>query len=215
MKGIFAVTDGARMPCAKFTDPNIQNAYFEGFTQGTEVTNLLVWNFKGEVIHAGINYPGSWHDSKVAAFSNLYSTLMNSSKLPPGYAILADSAFPRTGNDLVGKIVRARKDDEMGTGGDVPESAYLSAIDYVLQNVMPSERQSAEWGVAALKGPFKRLTVNLPADSYKRYRIIACCVHLMNFRTRLVGLNQIKTVYASLGTQVQPWLQDMLYECSA
>ena len=47
LKGIFAVTDGARMPSAKYTNSNIQNAFFEGFTQGTEVTNLLVWNFKG------------------------------------------------------------------------------------------------------------------------------------------------------------------------
>ena len=91
------MTDGARMPCAKYTNPNIQNAFFEGFTPGTEVTNLLVWNFKGEIIHAGINYPGSWHDSKDAAFSKLYVRLMNPDKLPPGCAILVDSAFPRTG----------------------------------------------------------------------------------------------------------------------
>ena len=64
---------------------------------------------------------------------------MNPDKLPPGYDILADSAFFWTGKELVGKIVRARKDDEMGAGGDVPESAFLLAIDWVLQRVMPSE----------------------------------------------------------------------------
>lgn len=47
------------MPCAEYSDSNIQNAYFEGFTQGTEETNLLVRNFASEIIHAGIKYPGS------------------------------------------------------------------------------------------------------------------------------------------------------------
>ncbi len=29
---VFAMTDGARMPCAEFTDVDVQNAYFEGRT---------------------------------------------------------------------------------------------------------------------------------------------------------------------------------------
>lgn len=36
-----------------------------------EVTNLFVWNFKGEVFHEGINFPGSWPDSKLAYASGL------------------------------------------------------------------------------------------------------------------------------------------------
>lgn len=100
----------------------------------------------------------------------------------------------------------------MGISEDVLQYAYLAAIDCVLQRIMPSESQFAEWGVATLKGPFKRLTVNLPSDSYKRFRIIACCVHLMNFRTRTVGLNQIKSTYDCYGTIVQPWVQAMIRE---
>ena len=82
----------------------------------------------------------------------------------------------------------------------------------ILQRVMPSERQAAEWGVAALKGPFKRLTVTLPADSYRRYRIITCCAHMVNFRTRIVGLNQIKSVYTDPIEVVQPWIHALLVE---
>ena len=212
LKGIFAVTDGARMPCAKYQCPEHQNAYFEGFTQGTEATNLLVWDFRGEIIHAGVNYPGSWHDSKVALMSGLYDLFLSDKYVPPGYAVLGDSAFPRTAKNTNGKLVRARKDDELGLDGDIPKSAYLYAVDTILQRVLPSERQSAEWGVAALKEPFKRLSVRLPADSYRRYRIITCCAHLMNLRTRLVGLSQIKTVYANYGTVVQPWIRHLLQE---
>lgn len=48
LMGIFAVNDGARMPCAKIVNTNIRNPYFEIFTQDTKVTNLLVWNFKAK-----------------------------------------------------------------------------------------------------------------------------------------------------------------------
>jgi len=63
------------MPCADYIDTDLQNAFFEGFTQGVEVTNLFVWNFYGELIHAAINYPGSWHDSKLAGASGLLGLL--------------------------------------------------------------------------------------------------------------------------------------------
>lgn len=33
LKGVFAVTDGGRMPCAGYTDSYLQSAYFEGFTK--------------------------------------------------------------------------------------------------------------------------------------------------------------------------------------
>ncbi|CDF40129.1 unnamed protein product [Chondrus crispus] len=59
LQGVFAVTDGGRMACADFTNANLQNAYFEGYTQAVEVTNLFVFNFFRELIHAAVNYPGS------------------------------------------------------------------------------------------------------------------------------------------------------------
>lgn len=206
LHGVFAVADGGRMPCATYTDEFLQNAYWEGFTQADEVTNLLVMNFHGELIHAGINYPGSWHDSKVAAYSGLYYPRLSDEMTPAGYCILVDSAFPRYGGDLRGKLVRARKDNERN---DIPAAASLAAVDALIEKAMPSERQSAEWGVRALKGPFKRLSVALPADAYKRYRIIRVCCHLFNLRARFVGLNQLRTVYADVGSQVQPWVLEL------
>lgn len=77
---------------------------------------------------------------------------------------------------------------------------------------MTSERQSAEWGVRAVKGPFKRLTVPLPADSYERLRIIAICVHLCSFRTRFVGLNQICIIYAEDSAEAQPCVVQLYSE---
>jgi len=208
LKGVFSITDGARMPCAIHGDPFLENAYFEGYTQLHEATNVFVWNFFGEVIHAGINFPGSWHDSKVAAHSGLYHPKLDDAMTPPGFAILADSAFPRSTAVLNGKIVRARKANELSGPGAVPHSCYIAATEMLLDRAMPSERQSAEWGVRAIKGPFKRITVELPADSYTRYRLLILVAHLYNFRVRRVGLNQIRTVYSDPG-YVQSWVQDL------
>lgn len=33
--------DGCLIPCVAYTDPDIQNAYLEGFTNGNKVTNLF------------------------------------------------------------------------------------------------------------------------------------------------------------------------------
>ena len=194
LRGVFGVCDGGRMPCVTYSDPPLQNAYWEGFTQAHEVTNLFVWNFHGELIHAAINFPGSWHDSRLAAVSGLHRPKL-SEMTPSGFAILADSAFPRGGGDLAGKIIRARKANEHGDRSGVPRSSWMAAVEVMLERAMSSERQSAEWGVRALKGPFKRLTTKLPPDSWARYRLLAVSSHLYNFRVRKVGLNQIKTVY--------------------
>ena len=142
LRGFFAVTDGARMPCAEFTDPGMQNAYYEGYTQSVEVTkfvrfNLFVWNFAGELIHAAINFPGSWHDSRLASASGLYWPMLSDEHTPPGYAILEDSAFVNNYRMTNGKVIRSRKTNEMW---DVPQGADLAAIDLIMQRVMPSER---------------------------------------------------------------------------
>ncbi len=61
-------------------------------------------------------------------------------------------------------------------------------------------------GVRALTGPVSRLTTTLPANSESRMSIIALSAHLFNLRTRKVGLNQLRTVYSTVETNVQPCL---------
>lgn len=132
------------MPCATYTDNSLQNAYWERFTQAKEVTNLFIWNFHGELIHAAIEFPGSWHDSKVAACSVLYEPLLQDCS-SPGFAVLADSAFPRIAPEIEGKRMRARKANEYTAANGIFKNPCLSTVDVLLQRVMPSERQSVEW----------------------------------------------------------------------
>ena len=151
LEGLFVVTDGSSMPCADYTNVNLQDSYFEGSTQEGQVTNLFVLDFFGEIINAAINFPGSWHDNNLADSSGLYFLKLSDEMTPPGYAVLEDSAFVNDTRRTNGKTFQCRK---ISGTSDFPSYATLAAVDVLLQRAMPSERQSAEWGVRALKGPF-------------------------------------------------------------
>lgn len=209
LPNVFAVMDGGRLLCADYINTDIQNAYYEGYTGNVEVTNLLVYSFDGCLIHAALNFPGSWHDSRLANQSGLMNDLLSDEKTPVGMAILCDSAFMAATAKTGGKIIRARKVTERS---EIPCSELMSAIDDILQSVMPSERQSAEWGVRALKAPFGRLRLPLSRDSERRGRLLIVCAHLVNLRTRQVGLSQIRTTYANAGEATNPWIARLIEE---
>ena len=46
-----------------------------------------------------------------------------------------------------------------------------------------------------LQGTFQRLHTLLPNDPRLRRIILTCCLHLSNLRTRVMGINQILTVF--------------------
>lgn len=100
----------------------------------------------------------------------------------------------------------------MGEKGGVPHGAYLEAFEILVDRAMPSEPQAVEWGVNAIKSPFKRLNTNLPADVYNRKRLLSIVCHLYNFRVRYIGLNQLRTVYGSVGDLLQPWVTELTKE---
>ena len=56
----------------------------------------------------------------------------------PSFSVLCDSAFPRNDPSLVGKLVRARKVNEMGKSSDTPNCTYLAAVDVLLERAIPS-----------------------------------------------------------------------------
>lgn len=104
---VFAVMDGSRLPCAECVDGGLQNAYFQGYTGNVDVTNLLVLNFMGDLIFAGINFPGSRHDNNVPSQSGLPYPFLSDTHTPLGRAILCDTAFTVDIGALNGKIIRA------------------------------------------------------------------------------------------------------------
>ena len=58
-----------------------------------------------------------------------------------------------------------------------------------------SLRQSSEWGMRALQGTFVRMKSWLTSNKRKRRQILTVIILLHNFRTDVVGLNQIATVF--------------------
>jgi len=74
-----------------------------------------------------------------------------------------------------------------------------------------SLRQSSEWGMRGLQGSFPRIKDHfLYEENGERLPMLLCVVHLFNFRTRYVGLNQIRSVFLPLleqndGNRVLQW----------
>lgn len=57
LRNFCGVVDEDRMPCASYIDKNVQSTVYEGHTTSVEVSSLFVLTSKGEVIHAGKNFP--------------------------------------------------------------------------------------------------------------------------------------------------------------
>ena len=62
----FGFVDGLNVPVQESGDPDIQNAYYNGYLCACYVSNVFVFAPNGKIIFAAINRPGSWHDSQVA-----------------------------------------------------------------------------------------------------------------------------------------------------
>ena len=63
-------------------------------------------------------------------------------------------------------------------------------------------RQAAEWGMRSIQGSFGRLRIPLSITmDHLRCRILLTCFRLHQLRVRLVGINQIQTVYHPLWQQ--------------
>lgn len=82
------------------------------------------------------------------------------SSIPRGFVILCDSAFT-AGRDVEEKIVKGRNSNVISN----VNSTLLPGTDLIIQQVLSSERQSAEWGVRALKKTFALLRLSMSRES--------------------------------------------------
>ena len=57
---ISGFVDGCSIKIGCTSDPDIQNAYYNGFTCDTCVNNVFLFSLEGKIIHAPYNFPGSW-----------------------------------------------------------------------------------------------------------------------------------------------------------
>ncbi|KZT57258.1 hypothetical protein CALCODRAFT_434501 [Calocera cornea HHB12733] len=203
LQGAFGSVDGLNLPTATSSDERWQNAQYNGWLHGHFTSNVLVFSTRGELLHAAINAPGSWHDSRVS--SGIYAQLEENT--PDPYFLAADTAFPHNRSTLRSKIKTPVKS---GTRTTREQVQFLDQL--------VSFRQSAEWGMRAIQGSFGRLRLPLDAnDGRARRTLLETVFRLHQIRVRLVGINQLRSVYEPIWTetkeQKQVWgsLREMFF----
>lgn len=81
---------------------------------------------------------------------------------------------------------------------DPQERSEFKAFDRQLL----SFRQTAEWGMRAIQGSFGRLRIPLDInDPQGRGDLLELCARLHNVRVRLVGINEVHSVYVHIWRQ--------------
>lgn len=189
---VIGFMDGVSIPAECTEERFEQNAFYCGYDCDTMVNNVFAYGPDGKVFFAAVNFPGSWADGALTA------RFLHAIKKKIGeYKICVDQGFPRSGDaygTLVGPITKraARR-----LHRDVRE--YLLRIS----NVHTSLRQASEWGMRGLQGTFPRWKKRLPSDHFQRRLVIEAIVLIHNYRTELVGFNQINTVFDSEYVRIQ------------
>ena len=184
VKNVIGFVDGVSVPVQCSDNEILQNAAYCGYSHDTMCNNVFAFSPEGKIIYAAINFPGSWHDSAVA----LQFIRLVISKIGM-YALCVDQGFPRSG-DLYDRFV-----------GPMPKRLKKNLNDQAREYLIPlheryiSLRQASEWGMRALQGTFSRLKSRMTSNIRKREKIILSIVLLHNFRTEIVGLNQIASVF--------------------
>ncbi len=181
---VIGFMDGLSLHSECNSDTYEQNAMYNGYHSDTMVNNVFAYGADGKVFLCGLNFPGSCHDGSITA--NLLPIIIE--KIG-SFKICVDQGFPRSG-DADGILVGPYSQRS---------AARLSPIlrPYLLKlsNAYVSLRQASEWGMRGLQGSFPRFKRRLPGNKKKRKYIIQSIVFIHNFRTHLMGCNQIKTVF--------------------
>jgi hypothetical protein len=92
LTNVIGFVDGVAMPVKCSSLPEVQSTYYNGYYHDTMINNVFAFAPTGKVIFACINYPGSWHDSQVAA--SLIDVVIRKCI---DYAMCVDQGFPRSG----------------------------------------------------------------------------------------------------------------------
>lgn len=183
LKDVYCVADGLKLRLEQCGDVVIQNRFYNGWTHDHYVSNVLVFAPHGRIIACALNAPGSFHDSTVASYGDIYERLESVFNNTGGKCVV-DSAFCRTRYPF---LIKSGVQSSIST---------FTAEDVLIESQATSARQSAEWGMRALQSSFPRLKDRLIFEVRgERRLILVSSVLLFNFRTSVVGLNQLLHVY--------------------
>lgn len=170
---IFGFVDGFKLrmdnPVACFA--HNADAFYSGHKKFYCVSNIVVYTPDGGCCFYSINYPGSWHDSRCS--STLYDKLKNNTKTPQPYKIVGDQGFGNCDGRII--ITKERKTDDS-------ELAFGSIRQYI------------EHSINTIVTSWPRLRVVLGDNTEKNTALIELAIHLVNYKARVEGVNQVLTL---------------------
>jgi hypothetical protein len=187
LQDVAYVGDGLKILLQKAGDPQMQNAYFNGWKSGHYITNVFMFAPDGTIIMSMLNCPGSMHDSELAAIGSpsIYNKIDYMYDRFGAKAVM-DSAFSASGRDSI--IKSTTKQCISTTANSLHELHTLQSATSV--------RQAAEWGMRALQAAYSRLKAVWPyKEKDERLWGLTLIVLLYNYSANNMDLNQIKKVY--------------------
>lgn len=101
-----------------------------------------------------------------------------------------------------GKTLRGRKASKTH---NVLEPALHAAVDTVPQRDTSNRRRGTEYSVCALKAPFGSLRLPFTAGAFNWFRILQSLMHIYDFWTWKVALNELQTAYGYKNISQHPW----------
>jgi len=195
--GVWFVMDGVKLYLEASGSGEIQERFYNGWMHDHYVSNLFAFAPSGLIVCCSINAPGCMHDSAVADYGKVYDKLEHQYEVTGGKGVV-DSAFSRRRHGFLIKSSQT-------VASNAPRRTVL------VQRDATSLRQTAEWGMRGFQGSFPRMKDRFHyEEDGERLLMLLTTVHLYNFRTRYVGLNQIRTVFLphlerDLGNAVLSW----------
>ena len=95
LENVWCTMDGLKLYLQQSGDVTIQNMYYNGWTHDHYVSSLFVFYPDGTIPIAAVNDLGSFHDSQIAEWGNVYQKLESVFEANGGQCVV-DSAFAMT-----------------------------------------------------------------------------------------------------------------------
>jgi hypothetical protein len=181
LESVWCTMDGLKLMIETSSNEDEQNNFYNGWTSDHYVNAVLVFCPDGTIRVSCYNVPGSVHDSTIAEIGGIYNKLEHIFSICQGQCTV-DSAFARKNHPF---LIKSGK-----------KNVELDRRERAIRREATSMRQSAEWGMRCFQSSFPRVKDRIRWEVYgARKHMIKMMVLLYNFRTNMVGINQILNVY--------------------
>ncbi len=189
LQNVWSTMDGLKLEIEIAPETDRQALFYNGWVHGHYISNIFVFTPAGTIPICCLNMPGSYHDSTICDLSGIYTMLEDVyNKL--GYRCCVDSAFRGRDSEF---LIKSSQDNLVAPNGLSGEEAFNAVR---IQQEATSLRQSAEWGMRAFQSMFPRCKDKIHYEENGERRImLKSMVLLYNFRSNVVGINQIRNVY--------------------